>query len=235
MDPEDLPLEHVSRGPRGSGASGVGGDERERERGGERVPAVLVCHGRGADEFDLLGLAESFPAGVHVLSLRAPFPGPRGRGHAWYELDRSGGGLHASQPGEGFREGLDALHAFAEHAPEAYPVEVAGIVGFSQGGIVGLAATLERPGLYDRVAALHAYLPASHDPGERSFEGVAGTPAFLAAGEADEVIPASRTAAAADTLREAGLGVTFERFAGGHGISRAEHDALVAWLDDRLR
>lgn len=218
-DPDDLPLEHVSQPP----------DDVEGP-----APAILVCHGRGADEYDLLGLAEGFPDGVHVLSLGAPFSGPRGRGRAWYELDLSGGGLHASQPGEGFREGLDALHEFAERAPEAYPVDVAGVVGFSQGGIVGMAATLERPDLYDWVAGLHSYLPASHDPRERRFEGVAGTPAFLAAGEGDEVIPPGRVEAAAGALRAADVDVTAERFPGGHGVSPAEQEALVGWLDERL-
>jgi len=219
MDPNDLSLEHVSRGP------------READDG--RPPAVLVLHGREADEFDLLPVAEALDDRLHVFSLRAPFPGQRG--HVWYDLDLAAGGLHASQPGEGFRGALDRLHAFAGDAPRVYEVDVVGLLGFSQGGIASLAALLERPSLYGSAAALHAYLPASHDPREHDgFEEAAGHSVFLAGGEDDQVIPLRRTADAAEALRAADLDVSFERFAGGHGISAAERRALAAWVGERL-
>jgi phospholipase/carboxylesterase len=221
MDPHDLPLEHVARAP-----------DDVPDVSDDRASAVLVLHGRETDEFDLLPLAEALPAPAHVLSLRAPIPGQRG--HVWYDLDLSAGGLHESQPGEGFRESLDLLHEFAERAPDAYPVEVAGLLGFSQGGITSLAALLERPDLYGWAAALHAYLPASHDPRERDFGGVAGRGAFLAAGEADTVIPASRTEDAAAALRAADLDVTFGRYPGGHGVSPDERADLAGWIGERL-
>ena len=114
-----------------------------------------------------------------------------------------------------------------------YPVEVAGLVGFSQGGIVGIAATLERPGLYGRVAGLHSYLPASHDPRENTFKGIAGTPLFLAAGAVDEIVPAERVEATTAALRAVDLDVTAERVPGGHRVSRVEREAPVDWLDGR--
>ena len=47
-------------------------------------PTVIMVHGRGADEEDLVGLAEYYDRRLLVLSVRAPFPFPYGGGFTWY-------------------------------------------------------------------------------------------------------------------------------------------------------
>lgn len=196
------------------------------------APALCLLHGRGTDETDLLPLADRLPDELAVFSLRAPFPADAGTGNVWYDLDLSGGGLHQSQPGEGFREGLDAVHAFVEGLPEQYPVTDVGLLGFSQGGIVSLSVLLERPDLYAWAVALHSYLPASHDPA--AFEGVAGKPVFLGAGAADQVIPAARVEDAAERLDAGGLDVTFDTYTVAHGIHPEELADVSEWVTARL-
>jgi phospholipase/carboxylesterase len=198
------------------------------------APAVCLLHGRGTDETDLLPLADRLPDELAVFSLRAPFPGGggMGAGNVWYELDLSGGGLHQSQPGEGFPDSLAAVHAFAEGLLEDYPVTDVGLLGFSQGGIMGMSLLLERPDLYDWTVALHSYLPASHDPA--GFEGVADKPVFVGAGEADQVIPVGRAREAAERLEAGGLSVTFRTYPSGHGIHPEELADAGEWVGDRL-
>jgi len=194
------------------------------------APALCLLHGRGTDETDLLPLADQLPDQFAVFSLRAPFPADAGTGKVWYDLDLSGGGLHQSQPGAGFRESLDAVHAFVENLPEQFPVTDVGLLGFSQGGIVSVCLLLERPDLYAWAVALHSYLPASHDPA--AFEGVAGKPVFLGAGAADQVIPASRVEDAAERLEAGGLDVAFDSYPAGHGIHPDELADVRAWVTD---
>jgi len=198
------------------------------------APALCLLHGRGTDETDLLPLADRLPDELAVFSLRAPFPADAdaGTGRVWYDLDLSAGGLHESQPGEGFRESLDAVHAFVDSVPGRFPVTDVGLLGFSQGGVVSMAALLERPDLYAWTVALHSYLPASHDP--EAFEGVAGKPVFLGAGAADQVIPAARVADAAERLERGGLDVTAETYGAGHGIHPEELAAVGEWVTARL-
>jgi len=212
-----LPLEHVHVTP-----DDATGD----------APAVVVLHGRGADEEDLLPVAQALPDDHHVISLRAP--DPLQGGYTWYELDLSAGGLHESQPHpEEFRRSLDLVAESVTAAVDAYDIDPAriGLLGFSQGAITSLASLLEAPDRYAWVVALHGYLPASH--ADRSPDGLDGTPVFVGAGSGDRVIPESRSASAAERLAAAGADVTYETYPTGHGIGQAELSDVTAFVETR--
>lgn len=207
-----IPLEHVYREPDGENTG----------------KAVFVLHGRGANEEDLLPIATRFD-GYHVVSLRAP--DQLMGGYTWYELDLSGGGLESSQPHpEEFRRSLDAVSDSIDAAVEKYDLDPdhVGLLGFSQGAISSLALLLEEPSRFRWVAALHGYLADSHTDVEP--EGIADKPVFVAAGSADQVIPAFRSEAAADRLRELGADVRFGAYETGHGVGREELADLVAFV-----
>lgn len=216
----DIPLEHVHVSPDDSTA------------GDGPAPAVFVLHGRGADENDLVPIAEQLPD-MHVVSFRAPdrLQG----GYTWYELDLSGGGLHESQPHpEQFRRSLDLVSESIDAAVDAYDIDPdrIGLLGFSQGGITSLSLLLEDPDRFSWVVALHCYLAESHADADP--EGIENTPVFLAGGNADQIIPVGRTRAAAERLSELGADVAFEAFDTGHGVGREELTALVSFVSDRV-
>jgi phospholipase/carboxylesterase len=219
MTDADLPLEHVTVPPR---------TDVENP-----PPGVFVLHGRGANEEDLLPIAQRFPEEFFVVSLRAPdrLMG----GYTWYELDLSNGGLHESQPHpEEFRRSLDLVSQSVEEAIDAYGLDPdrVGLLGFSQGAITSLSLLLEAPTRYEWVAALHGYLAESH--ADREPDGIEGKPVFLAAGSNDEVIPASRAEAATDRLRELGCAVEGGTYGSAHGVGPEELADLIAWIETRL-
>ena len=214
-DDADLPLEHAYVAPGG---------------GDDPAPAVVVLHGRGADERDLLPVARHLPDALATVSLRAPEP--LMGGYTWYELDLAGGGLHASQPDpDDFRRSLDLAAASVEAAVDAYDLDAdrVGLLGFSQGAIVSFSLLLEDPASYAWVAGLHGYLAASHTEHEPA--GLAGTPVFVGAGAADQVIPAERAQTAAERLAAVGADVTFETFAAGHGVGPDELEAVASFVE----
>jgi phospholipase/carboxylesterase len=205
----DLPLDYVYRPP-----------------DGESDRLVVVLHGRGADETDLLPVADSLPP-AHVLSLRAP--ARLMGGYTWYTLDMPDGDIHRSQPhAEEFRRSLDLVAETVGRARETLGAHEVGLLGFSQGGIVSTALLVEEPAAYDWVVALHSYLAASH--AEREVD-LGGTPVFLGAGRSDGIIPESRVATAADRLGAMGATVTREVYDAGHGISPDELADVVAFVE----
>ncbi len=214
----ELPLEHVHVAPDDDAAN---------------APAVFVLHGRGADEQDLLPIAERLPDALHVISLRAPEP--LQGGYTWYELDLSGGGLHESQPHAAeFARSLDLVSETVAAAVDAYDLgpDRLGLLGFSQGAISSLALLLDAPDRYAWVVALHGYLADSH--ADRDPDGIDGTPVFVGAGSGDRVIPESRSRAAADRLEAIGADVTYGAYPTGHGVGPDELAAVVAFVEARV-
>lgn len=234
MPEESLPLTHVSRPP---------------EAGDGPAPAVVVLHGRGTNERDLLPLADELPDELHVLSVRAPDRlqgvsssdarrgserSERSGGYTWYDLDLSEGGLHASQPDpEGFKRSLRLVHEFVDAAVDEYGLDAdrVGLLGFSQGAITSLSALIERSDAYDWTVALNGYLAAAH---EGDADAAAGKPVFLGAGQMDQVIPVERAERAADLLDEADVDVTFQKYPVGHGTTPQEVRDAAEWAEQRL-
>ncbi|EMA38089.1 alpha/beta hydrolase [Halococcus hamelinensis] len=215
----DLPLEHVHAEP-------------DHPTNGP-APAVFVLHGRGADEQDLLPVAQHLPDELAVVSLRAPdrLMG----GYTWYELEMPDGDLHRSQPNrEEFRRSLDLVSESIDAAVETYGLDPdrIGLLGFSQGSITSLALLCEQPERFAWVVALHGYLADSHADMEP--EAIEGKPVFVGSGTMDQVIPTERAEAAAERLRELGADVESNQYESAHGIGRDELADIVAWVETRM-
>lgn len=214
----NMPLEHVSIAPNDAA---------------DRPPSVVLIHGRGANEEDLLGIAQELPDALHVLSVRAPYE--LGPGYTWYELDLSGGGLHTSQPNpEHFDASMDRLTRFVDEAIDRYDLDPAriGLLGFSQGAILGFGTLAARPDGFAWIVGLHGYLPDRYE--QADLAPAASTPVFIGAGTHDQVIPSTRAEDAATRLERAGLEVTFRTYPTAHGIAPDELADVVQWLESRL-
>ncbi len=202
----------------------------EPETGDGPAPAVFVLHGRGANEQDLLPIAAELPDSFHIISLRAP--DRLQDGYTWYELDLSSGGLHQSQPDPvDFERSLGLVVDSVEAALEEYDLDAdrIGLLGFSQGAITSMSLLLESPTRFQWVVALHGYLPASHR--ELEPDRVADKPVFIAAGSADQIIPAARTEAAAERFTQLGAAVEYNVYNTPHGVSNGELADLVSFVE----
>lgn len=214
MTDPDLPLEYVHVEP----------DESIEEP----APAVFVMHGRGADERDLLPIADQFPP-MHVVSFRGPEP--LMRGYTWYDIEMPDGDLHRSQPdSEGYRRSLDLVSESIDGAVDAFDVDPGrlGVFGFSMGAMLTMGLLLERPDDLAWGVALHGYLPSTH--AALNPDGIEGKPMFFGAGSRDDIIPAQRVEAAADRFRDLGAAVTFDTYSVGHGVGQDELRDVVEFV-----
>jgi phospholipase/carboxylesterase len=199
------------------------------EGAGDGAPLVVLLHGRGADRFDLAGLAPHLAPGAVVVTPQAPFPGAPwgyGPGWAWYRY------LADDRPEpESFSRGQAALDAFLETLPGALPVRTGPVVlgGFSQGGTMSIACALRHPGRYPRVMCFSGFL-ADHPEVEATPETVAGTRFFWGHGTEDPAIPFSLALKGRATLERAGAALDAFDYPIGHGISPDELRDARAWL-----
>lgn len=198
------------------------------------APAVVLIHGRGADETDLLPIATQLPDQLHVFSVRAPLSFEDG--YAWYHLDVEQGGLHESQPDpESLNQSVLRLAKLLAVLVDEHNIDPnrIGLLGFSQGGTLAVTTAIEVPDRVAWVVALHAFLPQSHRSASKLVDA-RGIPMFFGAGEMDLVVPEERTERASTRLGDVGIDVTYRAYAVGHGANDAEIDDVARWVRSQL-
>lgn len=188
---------------------------------GTGTPLVVLLHGRGSHENEILTLADHLPPTLTYVAVRAPIG--EGGGFAWF-ANRGIGRPVAESLRETmgwFREWLDAF------AVGSRPVV---LVGFSGGAAFAGGLMLDDPDRFTGVAILHGTLP--FDAGVPITPGrLADRDVFVAQGELDNVIPPELLARTWTYLHgEAQSRTVGVRDPGGHGVSANVAARLSDWL-----
>ncbi len=200
------------------------------DKGSDTGPVLVLLHGRGSDERDLLPIGRMLHADATTISVRAPFsaaPWGYGRGYAWYRF------LGGTTPeSESFIGGQDALAAFVDSLPALlgrtdFPIVLG---GFSQGGTSSLAFMMRNPGRVRGVLVFSGFL-ADHPSVEVTPDRVHNTPIFWGHGTADGAIPFAIAEAGWADLRAAGASIETHTYRGmAHSINEEELRDAATWL-----
>jgi phospholipase/carboxylesterase len=191
----------------------------ERERAGR--PHLILLHGYGSTEGDLFQLAPYLPLSFVIASLRAPQPHPMGIGFSWFPLEEGVDRADVDQAADDVAEWIGQIAGKASRI---------GILGFSQGGCVGLQVLRRHPGVADALVMLGSARHPEPDPGDEAM-AARRPPVFSGRGTADEVIPAWRFADTTDWLPDHAR-LTERIYEGlGHSVSDAMLQDVVAFLD----
>jgi len=194
----------------------------EAERAGR--PLLVLLHGVGSHEGDLIGLAPYLPRDLAIASLRAPLP--HGDGHSWYPLALPG----SPEPGP-VDEAAEAVLAWVDSLGDAHP-SVA-LLGFSQGGSLTLQLLRHAPERFAWAAVLAGFVVPddSEATSRRDAELARVRPdVFWGRGDVDAVIPLDAVQRTADWLA-AHADVEETVYPGlAHGISQEELDDLNAFI-----
>jgi len=198
-----------------------------------RPPLLVLLHGIGADEDDLLPLVPSLDPRFLVVSARAPDPEPPG--YRWYAIDWMTTPPSAD-PAE-IAASRDLLARFVEEVVPAHGADPSRVflLGFSQGAIMSMAVLLSRPDLVRGVVA-HSGRISRLAGSDATAEALSRAEALLLHGEEDPVIPVSEGRKAHQVLATLlGPRARFASYPGlGHGISQESLDELARWLKERL-
>jgi phospholipase/carboxylesterase len=189
------------------------------------APLVVLLHGRGSNERDIIGLADHLPAGPAYAAVRAPIA--EGGGYAWF-ANRGIGRPVA----ESLRATMDWFRGWLDTAaPAGRPVV---LVGFSGGAAFAGGLLLDDPSRYAGGAVLYGTLP--FDAGVPTTPArLAGVPVVVAQGEHDTVIPRELLDRTWDyLLGESGAPTIARRDPVGHGIAPEALATVGGWLHERL-
>lgn len=186
-----------------------------------RTTTLLLLHGTGGDESDLLPLGRALLPRAGMLS-------PRGK------VLENGAPRFFRRLAEGIFDQEDLarrteeLADFIEASAEAYELARDGIlaIGFSNGANIAASLLLRRPGILRGAVLLSPMVPFEPD----ILPGLAGTSVFIGAGRADPLVPPAQAERLAELLRRAGADVTLHWERGGHTVTESELAAAQAWI-----
>jgi phospholipase/carboxylesterase len=184
----------------------------ERPAEGEARGALVLLHGRGADEHDLYPLLDALDPErrLHGYTPRGPLSLPPGGAH-WYRL----GGIPTPDP-DTFFPTFEAAAAWLDALPFGADRLVLG--GFSQGAVMswalGLGAGRPRPA---GLVCLSGFLPRV-EGFELSLDGLDGYPVAIAHGSHDPVISVEWSREARSALEGAGADVLYREAPLPHAI-----------------
>jgi phospholipase/carboxylesterase len=201
----------------------------ERPATGDPTGLLILHHGRGADERDLLELANTLDPGerLHVAAPRAPLTLPGWPGYHWYQVPRVGFPDPAT-----FRaafEDLASLHDELWRKTGLLPAQTV-LGGFSMGSVMSYALGLDagRPAPAG-ILAFSGFIPTVPGWGP-SLADRSQLRVFIAHGRLDPVMQIAFARSARELLESAGLAVSYHESDAAHAIDRNHLVAATEWV-----
>lgn len=198
-----------------------------------KPPVLVLLHGVGSNERDMASLAPAMDPRFLVISVRSPLAlGPDS--FAWFHVQFTPKGptIDAEEAASGWKTLTRFIkEVVAENDGDASCIYVA---GFSQGGIMSLAAMLTSPELVAGAVCMSGRLLPEILPQAAPRNHLAAKPVLIVHGAADSRLGADYAHKARDTLAALGLAVTYRELSMGHEITPESLRLVTAWLTAQL-
>ena len=186
-------------------------------------PTLLLLHGTGGNEDDLLPIGPMIAPGAALLS-------PRGK------VLENGMPRFFRRLAEGVFDEEDVrrraleLGDFVAEARRRYGIPAPVAVGFSNGANIAAALLLLQPDVLSGAVLLRAMVPLSDlSKNDRAAE-LGGKPVLLLSGQADPIVPGSNATRLAALLSDAGAHVEHKVLPAGHPLSQAAVTLARNWI-----
>lgn len=189
----------------------------------DAAPLIVLFHGRGSNEREIIGLAQHLPEDCAVVSLRGPIELGPGN-YAWFQNQGIGRPIPAS-----LRETMDWFTQWRSQQGEGRKVV---LIGFSGGAAFVGGLALDDPSGYAGVAMLYGTVPFAAGVPTLP-QRLAGVPVFHAQATNDDVMPKDLMARTWRYLNEES-GATLEATLtnAGHALTEDALTKLAAWVQN---
>jgi phospholipase/carboxylesterase len=198
-------------------------------------PTILTLHGRGANAFDLLGLAPHICQGKFLIicpqgPLETPVA-PDTMGYAWYPMSLGG-----PPDVTAILSSRQKLEDFLDESLRRYPIDAKKLVvlGFSQGGVMAYSLALTNPERFAALVVLSSWLPRELEAQLSINESVQSLPTLVQHGTQDHMIEIARARDSVERLRELRLALTYREYEMGHEIRPRSLADLSTWLEEKV-
>lgn len=192
-----------------------------------KSPMVIMLHGFGSNEQDLVGLVKYLPPQFTFVAARAPIALSSGS-YAWYHLDLSTGKpVYDAKEAEQARK---MIITFIDELKIKYNASEVFLLGFSQGAIMSYSVALSQPQKVKGIIALSGRMLTEIDEHLAPAEYLKKMNVFIGHGTSDQVLPFYNGEAAFLKCKNLGTQVVFKEYKMGHEISFAELTDIQQWF-----
>ncbi len=184
-------------------------------------PTLLLLHGTGGHEEDLLPLGRALLPDANILSPRGKVL-EQGMPRFFRRLAEGVFDL------EDLRLRTDELARFVEASATQYGFRAERVIaiGYSNGANIAASMLLQVPGLLKRAVLFRPMVPFVPP----TLPDLAGIAVLVSAGELDPIVPSTSSRALSELLRRAGADVEERWQRTGHGLVNADIAAAREWL-----
>jgi phospholipase/carboxylesterase len=188
---------------------------------GSSSRTLLLLHGTGGNERDLLPLGHELDPNASLLSPRGKIL-ENGMPRFFRRLAEGAFDL------EDLKTRTNELADFVAAAARHYELAADNIVGvgYSNGANIAASMLLLRPEIMHAAILFRAMVPLIPD----ILPDLSSVGVWTGAGDQDPIIPSSETQRLVDLLRQAGADVTVRFFNAGHGLTNSDIEKAGQWL-----
>lgn len=203
-----------------------------------KSPVLILLHGVGSNEKDLLSLADTLDSRLAIYSLRAPITmGPNS--FAWFHVNFTvQGPVHNTQEAEAARRALTQFIQDLKSDPDVDGSQIF-LLGFSQGAIMNLSLAFTEPDLVRGIVAISGRTlqevakEAGKEIGQRS-HGSTTAKVLLLHGIEDGKLPLFHGEASAEVLKTSKFEYEFKKYHAGHEITSEMREDIQKWLTSQI-
>jgi len=198
----------------------------------ENAPLVIMLHGYGSNEKDLIQIAPALLPEFRYISARAPQTMDFGM-YGWFPIEFTPSGITVD-----YSAAEKALQMFIDFTKELIrEYRPAGnkvfLMGFSQGAVMSYLTAFNAPQLLHGVMALSGQLPAKTMPVEGVKPLLRTLPFLVMHGLFDDVLPIAKGRACREWLEQNVEDLTYREYPVAHQISDSGIELIRSWLAEK--
>jgi len=196
-------------------------------------PMIILLHGYGSNEADLIGLQAQLPHNFIVVSARAPI-GMSANSFQWFRMETENGVMQGNK--DDLKNSSDKIKTFIKEVSSKYKADAKNVYlcGFSQGAMMCYEVGLTAPELLAGIAPLSGKIFESLKPQVSTSSSLKTLKIFIGHGDADNRVAYSLATEAQLYLKKIGLNPALHTYPGmAHSINQAELKDLALWLDNK--
>ncbi len=189
-------------------------------KGNDKEKTLVVFHGTGGNEKDLIPVAEMIDAEANILSIRGNV-NENGMNRFFRRLEE---GIFDE---DDIRFRAKEIKDFLESASIEYGFSLKNLIaiGYSNGANIIAALHYLYGGIFQKSILFHPMVPLKEIPDM----SLAETSIFIGAGENDPIVPFDNTMALEKVLKDMGAAVSVHKYIQGHTLTANEVRDAAAW------